>query len=89
MRRVGRNVEMPNHPGPLRRAQAGMERMQAEAEAPGRGRGRRATRRGQPWLGAHVSEYFSVGTAVIPTSDTHEIRRRPSPSRSTTRARTA
>ena len=75
MRRVGRNVEMPNFTQALYDArELAMERMQAEAEAlEAEGVVGVQLVEGNHGWGAHVLEYFSVGTAVIPTSDTHEI----------------
>ena len=75
MRRVGRNTEMPNFTQALYDArELAMERMQAEAEAlEAEGVvGVQLTEGNHGWS-SHVLEYFSVGTAVIPTSDTHEI----------------
>ena len=75
MRRVGRNVEMPNFTQALYDArELAMERMQAEAEAlEAEGVVGVQLVEGNHGWSAHVLEYFSVGTAVIPTSDTHEI----------------
>ena len=75
MRRVGRNVEMPNFTQALYDArELAMERMQAEAEAlEAEGVVGVQLVEGNHGWSAHVLEYFSVGTAVIPTSDTHTI----------------
>ena len=90
MRRVGRNVEMPNFTQALYDArELAMERMQAEAEAlEAEGVVGVQLVEGNHGWSAHVLEYFSVGTAVIPTSDTHEIPPPTLTSASTTRART-
>ena len=75
MRRVGRNTEMPNFTQALYDArELAMERMQAEAEAlEAEGVVGVQLVEGNHGWSSHVLEYFSVGTAVIPTSDTHEI----------------
>jgi uncharacterized protein YbjQ (UPF0145 family) len=75
LKRVGRNIEMENFTQALYDArELAMERMQAEGEAlEAEGVvGVQLTEGNHGW-NAHVIEYFSVGTAVIPTSDTHEI----------------
>jgi uncharacterized protein YbjQ (UPF0145 family) len=79
MKRVGRNVEMPNFTQALYDArELAMERMQAEAEA-AEAEGIVGVQlvEGNHGWSSHVLEYFAVGTAVVPTSDTHEI---PAPS---------
>jgi uncharacterized protein YbjQ (UPF0145 family) len=79
MKRVGRNVEMPNFTQALYDArELAMERMQAEAEA-AEAQGIVGVQlvEGNHGWSSHVLEYFAVGTAVVPTSDTHEI---PAPS---------
>jgi uncharacterized protein YbjQ (UPF0145 family) len=79
VRRVGRNVEMPNFTQALYDArELAMERMQAEAEA-AQAEGVVGVQlvEGNHGWSSHVLEYFAVGTAVVPTSDTHEI---PAPS---------
>jgi uncharacterized protein YbjQ (UPF0145 family) len=73
--RVGRNVEMPNFTQALYDArELAMERMQAEAEA-AQAEGIVGVQlvEGNHGWSSHVLEYFSVGTAVIPTSDDHTI----------------
>jgi uncharacterized protein YbjQ (UPF0145 family) len=75
LKRIGRNTEMPNFTQALYDArELAMERMQAEAEAlEAEGVVGVQLVEGNHGWSAHVLEYFSVGTAVIPTSDTHEI----------------
>jgi uncharacterized protein YbjQ (UPF0145 family) len=74
-KQVGQNMEMPNYPQALYDArELAMERMQAEAEefqAEGIV-GVQLQERSHGW-GSHVIEFFSVGTAVIPTSTDHQI----------------
>ncbi|QEC47816.1 heavy metal-binding domain-containing protein [Baekduia soli] len=75
MKRVGRNVEMPNFTQALYDArELAMERMQAEAEA-AEAEGIVGVQlvEGNHGWSSHVLEYFAVGTAVIPTSADHEI----------------
>src|SRR5213080_349185 len=78
-KQVGQNVEMTNYTQALYDArELAMERMQAEAltlNAEGVV-GAQISERSHGW-GSHVIEFFAVGTAVIPTSDTHEV---PAPS---------
>jgi uncharacterized protein YbjQ (UPF0145 family) len=78
-KRVGRNAEMPNFTQALYDArELAMERMQAEAvelEAEGIV-GVQLTEGSHGW-DSHVIEYFSIGTAVMPTSADHTI---PAPS---------
>jgi uncharacterized protein YbjQ (UPF0145 family) len=79
LKRVGRNVEMPNFTQALYDArELAMERMQAEAEA-AEAEGIVGVQlvEGNHGWSSHVLEYFAVGTAVVPTSETHEI---PAPS---------
>jgi uncharacterized protein YbjQ (UPF0145 family) len=79
LKRVGRNIEMPNFTQALYDArELAMERMQAEAEA-AEAEGIVGVQlvEGNHGWSSHVLEYFAVGTAVVPTSDTHEI---PAPS---------
>ena len=79
IKRVGRNTEMPNFTQALYDArELAMERMQAEAEA-AQAEGVVGVQlvEGNHGWSSHVLEYFAVGTAVVPTSDTHEI---PAPS---------
>ena len=73
--KVGQNVEMENFTQALYDArELAMERMQAEAEGlEAEGVVGVQLVEGNHGWSAHVLEYFSVGTAVIPTSDTHEI----------------
>ena len=75
MRRVGRNVEMPNFTQALYDArELAMERMQAEAEAlQAEGIVGVALTEGNHGWNSHVIEYFSIGTAVTPTSEDHDI----------------
>src|ERR1700709_300035 len=75
MKRVGRNVEMPNFTQALYDArELAMERMQAEAEAvEAQGVVGVQLVEGNHGWSAHALESFSVGPAVIPPSDTHEI----------------
>src|SRR5213080_3787109 len=75
MRQVGQNVEMPNFTQALYDArELAMERMQNEAEelqAEGIV-GVQLQERSHGW-GSHVIEFFSVGTAVVPTKADHII----------------
>lgn len=77
--RVGRNAEMPNFTQALYDArELAMERMQAEGEAvEAEGIVGVQLHEGSHGWGSHVIEYFSVGTAVTPTSKDHAI---PAPS---------
>jgi uncharacterized protein YbjQ (UPF0145 family) len=74
-KRIGRNAEMPNFTQALYDArELAMERMQNEAvalEAEGIV-GVQLTEGSHGW-DSHVIEYFSIGTAVTPTSDDHTI----------------
>jgi uncharacterized protein YbjQ (UPF0145 family) len=75
LKQVGRNVEMPNFTQALYEArELAMERMQTEAdELQSEGIvGARIIERSHGW-GSHVIEFFAIGTAVVPTSDEHEI----------------
>jgi uncharacterized protein YbjQ (UPF0145 family) len=75
LRQVGRNVEMPNYTQALYEArELSMERMQIEADELQAGGivGARIVERSHGW-GSHVIEFFAIGTAVVSTSDTHEI----------------
>jgi uncharacterized protein YbjQ (UPF0145 family) len=75
LKRVGRNVEMPNFTQALYDArELAMERMQAEAEA-AEAEGIVGVQlvEGNHGWSSHVLEYFAVGTAVVPTSDGHQI----------------
>jgi uncharacterized protein YbjQ (UPF0145 family) len=75
LKQVGRNVEMPNYTQALYEArELAMERMQNEADELQAGGivGARIVERSHGW-GSHVIEFFAIGTAVIPTSDDHEI----------------
>jgi uncharacterized protein YbjQ (UPF0145 family) len=78
-KQVGRNVEMTNYTQALYDArELAMERMQVEAvtlKAQGVV-GAQIVERSHGW-GSHIIEFFAVGTAVISTSETHEI---PTPS---------
>jgi uncharacterized protein YbjQ (UPF0145 family) len=75
VKRVGRNVEMPNFTQALYDArELAMERMQAEAEAvEAEGVVGVQLVEGSHGWNSHVLEYFAVGTAVVPTSADHEI----------------
>ncbi len=75
LKQVGRNVEMPNYTQALYQArELAMERMQNEADELQAGGivGARIVERSHGW-GSHVIEFFAIGTAVIATSDDHEI----------------
>jgi uncharacterized protein YbjQ (UPF0145 family) len=77
LKQIGRNVEMPNFTQALYEArELAMERMQNEAdEAQAEGIvGARIIERSHGW-GSHVIEFFAIGTAVISTTDDHEIDR--------------
>ncbi len=72
---VGRNVEMTNYTQALYDArELAMERMQVEAVAlKAQGVvGAQITERSHGW-DSHVIEFFAIGTAVISTSEAHEI----------------
>ncbi len=74
-KQMGRNVEMPNYTQALYEArELAMERMQREADELQAGGivGARIIERSHGW-GSHVIEFFAVGTAVVATSDEHEI----------------
>jgi uncharacterized protein YbjQ (UPF0145 family) len=75
LKRVGRNAEMPNFTQALYDArELAMERMQAEAEAlEAEGIVGVSLTEGNHGWSTHVLEYFSVGTAVTPTSEDHRI----------------
>ncbi|HET6506838.1 MAG TPA: heavy metal-binding domain-containing protein [Baekduia sp.] len=79
VKRIGRNVEMPNFTQALYDArELAMERMQAEAEATeAEGIVGVQLVEGNHGWSSHVLEYFAVGTAVVPTSEDHQI---PAPS---------
>jgi uncharacterized protein YbjQ (UPF0145 family) len=75
LKQVGRNVEMPNFTQALYEArELAMERMQTEAdELQSEGIvGARIIERSHGW-GSHVIEFFAIGTAVVSTSDEHQI----------------
>ena len=75
LRQIGRNVEMPNFTQALYEArELAMERMQSEADELKSGGivGARIVERSHGW-GSHVIEFFAIGTAVVPTSDEHQI----------------
>ena len=75
LQRVGRNVEMENFTQALYDArELALSRMQAEAEAEQAVGivGARVEESNHGW-DSHVIEYFAVGTAVRPISDTHEV----------------
>jgi uncharacterized protein YbjQ (UPF0145 family) len=75
LKQVGRNVEMPNYTQALYEArELAMERMQREADELQAGGivGARIIERSHGW-GSHVIEFFAIGTAVVSTSDEHEI----------------
>jgi len=74
-RQMGQNVEMENFTQALYDArELAMERMQAEAIALGAAGivGVQLTERSHGW-GSHVIEFFSLGTAVLPTREDHKI----------------
>jgi uncharacterized protein YbjQ (UPF0145 family) len=75
LKRVGRNVEMPNFTQALYDArELAMQRMQAEAEAvEAQGVVGVQLVEGNHGWSSHVLEYFAIGTAVMATSDNHEI----------------
>jgi uncharacterized protein YbjQ (UPF0145 family) len=75
LKQVGRNVEMVNYTQALYEArELAMERMQRETDELQAGGivGARIVERSHGW-GSHVIEFFAIGTAVISTSDDHEI----------------
>ena len=73
--KIGQNVEMENYTQALYDArELAMERMQAEAEAlEAEGIVGVSLTEGNHGWSTHVLEYFSIGTAVTPTSDDHRI----------------
>ena len=74
-RQIGRNTEMPNYTQALYEArELAMERMQTEADELQAGGivGARIQQKSHGW-GSHVIEFFAIGTAVVPTSDEHQI----------------
>jgi len=75
LKKMGRNIEMENYTQALYDArELAMERMQAEAkevEAEGVV-GVQLHERSHGW-GSHMIEFFAIGTAVLPTSQDHEI----------------
>jgi len=75
LKRVGRNVEMPNFTQALYDArELAMERMQAEAqELDAQGIVAVQLTEGNHGWNSHVIEFFAVGTAVTPTSDEHTL----------------
>ncbi|MEA2481400.1 MAG: hypothetical protein QOJ07_3322 [Thermoleophilaceae bacterium] len=75
LKRIGRNTEMPNFTQALYDArELAMERMQTEAEAvEAQGVVGVELVEGNHGWSSHVLEYFAVGTAVVPTSENHEI----------------
>src|SRR5438477_8118492 len=78
-KQVGRNVEMTNYTQALYDSrELAMERMQAEAVRLGAQGvvGAQIHERSHGWE-SHIIEFFAIGTAVIPISDTHEV---PAPS---------
>ncbi|HYT27929.1 MAG TPA: heavy metal-binding domain-containing protein [Ktedonobacteraceae bacterium] len=78
-KQVGRNVEMTNYTQALYDSrELAMERMQAEAVRLGAQGvvGTQIHERSHGWE-SHIIEFFAIGTAVIPISDTHEV---PAPS---------
>jgi uncharacterized protein YbjQ (UPF0145 family) len=75
LKQVGRNVEMPNYTQALYEArELAMGRMQGEADELQSGGivGARIIERSHGW-GSHVIEFFAIGTAVVSTSEDHEI----------------
>ena len=78
-KQVGRNVEMTNYTQALYDSrELAMERMQAEAVRLGAQGvvGAQIHESSHGWE-SHIIEFFAIGTAVIPISDTHEV---PAPS---------
>ena len=75
MRQIGQNTELPNFTQALYDArELAMERMQAEAEGlEAEGIVGVSLTEGNHGWSSHVLEYFSIGTAVTPTSDDHRI----------------
>jgi uncharacterized protein YbjQ (UPF0145 family) len=74
-RQIGRNTEMPNYTQALYEArELAMERMQTEADELQAGGivGARILQKSHGW-GSHVIEFFAIGTAVMPTSNEHQI----------------
>jgi uncharacterized protein YbjQ (UPF0145 family) len=77
LRQMGRNIEMTNFTQALYEArELAMERMQKEAdELQSDGIvGARIVERSHGW-GAHVIEFFAIGTAVVSTGPDHQIER--------------
>jgi uncharacterized protein YbjQ (UPF0145 family) len=79
LKQMGRNTEMTNYTQGLYDArELAMERMQTEAiDLAAQGVVGTQIREHNHGWGSHVIEFFAVGTAVIPISDTHEV---PAPS---------
>jgi uncharacterized protein YbjQ (UPF0145 family) len=79
LKQVGQNTEMTNYTQGLYDArELAMERMQSEAiSLQAQGVVGTQIRESNHGWGSHVIEFFAVGTAVIPISDTHEV---PAPS---------
>ena len=75
MKQAGQNIELPNFTQALYDArELAMERMQAEAETlEAEGIVGVTLTEGNHGWSSHVLEYFSVGTAVTPTSEDHRI----------------
>jgi uncharacterized protein YbjQ (UPF0145 family) len=74
-RQIGRNQEMPTYTQALYEArELAMGRMQAEAEQLQSNGivGARISEGSHGW-GSHVIEFFAIGTAVVSTSESHEI----------------
>jgi uncharacterized protein YbjQ (UPF0145 family) len=74
-RQIGRNLEMPNFTQALYEArELAMGRMQSEADELQAGGivGARIVERSHGW-GSHVIEFFAIGTAVVATSEDHEV----------------
>jgi uncharacterized protein YbjQ (UPF0145 family) len=74
-RQIGRNLEMPNFTQALYEArELAMGRMQTEADELQAGGivGARIVERSHGW-GSHVIEFFAIGTAVVATSEDHEV----------------
>lgn len=78
-KQMGQNTEMTNYTQGLYDArELAMERMQTEAmDLAAQGVVGTQIREHNHGWGSHVIEFFAVGTAVIPISDTHEV---PAPS---------
>jgi uncharacterized protein YbjQ (UPF0145 family) len=72
---IGRNVELPHFTQALYDArELAMQRMQKEAQDAGaEGVVGVQIKEGSYGWSSHTIEFFSIGTAIIPISDTHQI----------------